>query len=345
MDRIVSFGGDLEHAAAGRSITLTLADELDVARGDLLVDPRHRPIHTRRFSADLVWMDESTASVGRDFLLRIGTATVSATVTRIFDALDVGSLKRMPTVELGLNSIGRVWIEASSPIAFDPYVDNRETGSFILIDRTSLRTVAAGMAIGSLAEATNVHRQAGDITPTMREETKGQRAMVLWFTGLPCAGKSTIANLVERKLAGRGLQTMLLDGDNLRQGLNSDLGFDAASRSENVRRVGEVAKLMTDAGLIVIVALVSPFRADRARAAALLPEGRFLEIFVDTPPEVCRARDAKGLYALADKGRVANLTGRDQPYEPPLKPALVLRTPELTAEEAADRVVASVLRR
>jgi bifunctional enzyme CysN/CysC len=177
----------------------------------------------------------------------------------------------------------------------------------------------------------------------MREEMKGQRALVLWFTGLPGAGKSTIANLVERKLAVHGRQTMLLDGDNLRQGLNSDLGFDAASRSENVRRVGEVAKLMTDAGLIVIVALVSPFRADRDRAAALLPEGRFLEIFVDTPPEVCRARDAKGLYALADKGRIANLTGRDQPYEPPLKPALVLHTPELTAEEAADQVVALVV--
>jgi bifunctional enzyme CysN/CysC len=177
----------------------------------------------------------------------------------------------------------------------------------------------------------------------MREEMKGQRALVLWFTGLPGAGKSTIANLVERKLAVYGRQTMLLDGDNLRQGLNADLGFDAASRSENVRRVGEVAKLMTDAGLIVIVALVSPFRADRDRAAALLPEGSFLEIFVDTPPEVCRSRDAKGLYALADKGQVANLTGRDQPYEPPLRPALVLRTPELTAEKAADRVVALVV--
>ncbi len=199
------------------------------------------------------------------------------------------------------------------------------------------------MAIESLAGATNVHRQAADVTPAMREEMKGQRAVVLWLTGLPGAGKSTIANLVERKLATHGRQTMLLDGDNLRQGLNSDLAFDAASRSENVRRVGEVAKLMTDAGLIVIVALVSPFSADRNRAAALLPEGRFLEIFIDTPAEVCRARDAKGLYALADKGQVANLTGRDQPYEPPVEPALVLRTLELSADEAADRVVELVL--
>jgi bifunctional enzyme CysN/CysC len=345
IERIVSFEGDLEEVSSGRSITLTLADEIDVTRGDLLVDPRHRPMEARRFSADLVWMDEAVVSAGRDFLLKIGTTTVPATATRIVDALDVGSLERTATGELGLNAIGRVWIEAAAPIAFDAYADNRQTGGFILIDRTSLRTVAAGMAIESLAGATNVHRQAGDVTPAMREEMKGQRALVLWFTGLPCAGKSTIANLVERKLAMHGRQTMLLDGDNLRQGLNSDLGFDAASRSENVRRVGEVAKLMTDAGLIVIVALVSPFRADRDHAAALLPKDRFLEVYVDTPPEVCRARDAKGLYALADKGRVANLTGRDQPYEPPLHPAVVLRTPELTAEEAAERVVDLVLRR
>ncbi len=343
VERIVSFDGDLEVASSGRAITLTLADEVDVTRGELLVDPRHRPIQTRRFSADLVWMDEGTASAGRDVLLKMGTVTIPATVTRIVDSVDVGSLERTAVAELGLNAIGRVWIEAAASVAFDPYTDNRQTGGFILIDRTSLRTVAAGMAIGSLAGSTNVHRQAGDITPVMREEMKGQRAMVLWFTGLPGAGKSTIANLVERKLAVHGRQTMLLDGDNLRQGLNSDLGFDAAARAENVRRVGEVAKLMTDAGLIVIVALVSPFRADRDRARALLPGGRFHEIFVDTPAEVCRARDAKGLYALADKGRVSNLTGRDQPYEPPLDPALVLRTPELTADDAADRVVALVL--
>ncbi len=343
VERIVSFDGDLEVASSGRAITLTLADEVDVTRGELLVDPRHRPIQTRRFSADLVWMDEGTASAGRDVLLKMGTVTIPATVTRIVDSVDVGSLERTAVAELGLNAIGRVWIEAAASVAFDPYTDNRQTGGFILIDRTSLRTVAAGMAIGSLAGSTNVHRQEGDITPVMREEMKGQRAMVLWFTGLPGAGKSTIANLVERKLAVHGRQTMLLDGDNLRQGLNSDLGFDAAARAENVRRVGEVAKLMTDAGLIVIVALVSPFRADRDRARALLPGGRFHEIFVDTPAEVCRARDAKGLYALADKGRVSNLTGRDQPYEPPLDPALVLRTPELTADDAADRVVALVL--
>jgi bifunctional enzyme CysN/CysC len=345
VERIVSFDGDLAEAAAGRSITLTLADDVDVARGELLVDPRHRPTQARRFAADLVWMDETGGGAGRDFLLKIGTATVPATLTRIVDRLDVASLERAPAGELALNAIGRVWIEASAPVAFDPYTANRRTGGFILIDRASLRTAAAGMAIESLAGATNVHRQAGDITPAMREAAKAQRALVLWMTGLPGAGKSTIANLVERKLVALGRQTMLLDGDNLRQGLNADLGFDAGARSENVRRVGEVAKLMVDAGLIVIVALVSPFRADRARAAALLPEGRFLEIFIDTPAEVCRQRDAKGLYALADKGQVSNFTGRDQVYEAPSDPALMLRTPELTVEQAADRVVELALGR
>jgi bifunctional enzyme CysN/CysC len=338
VERIVTSDGDLTTAVSGRAVTITLADEIDVARGDLLVDPRSRPIQTRRFAADLIWMDETSLIAGRDFLLKMGTATVLATSTRLVDALDVTTLTREPCDSLKLNDIGRVWLEVPAQVAFDPYSDNRETGSFILIDRKTLGTAAAGMAIESLAGATNVHRQAGDVTPSMREDMKGQRAMVVWFTGLPGAGKSTIANLVELKLVAEGRQTMLLDGDNLRQGLNSDLAFDAAARSENVRRVGEVAKLMTEAGLIVIVALVSPFRADRDRVAALLPEGRFLEIFVDTPADVCRRRDSKGLYALAERGRLQNLTGRDQPYEAPLKPALILRTIELTPDEAASRV-------
>ena len=345
VERIVSFDGDLAAAAAGRSITLELVDELDVMRGDMLVHPRDRPVVARRFMADLVWMDDVPATAGRTFLLKIGAATVPATLTHIADALDVGSLQRVPAGELALNAIGRAWIETGVPIAFDPYAENRQTGAFILIDRATLRTSAAGMAIESLEGATNVHHQAEHVTPAIREAMKGQRALVLWLTGLPGAGKSTIANLVERKLAALGRQTMLLDGDNLRQGLNADLGFDATARTENVRRVGEVAKLMADAGLISIVALVSPFRADRARAAALLPEGRFLEIFVDTPPEVCRQRDPKGLYERADRGKVLNVTGRDQPYERPEQPALVLRTVDLTAEQAADRVVELVLAR
>jgi bifunctional enzyme CysN/CysC len=345
VSRIVTFDGDLESAPAGRSVTLTLADEVDIARGDILSDLRHRPVVTRRFAADLVWMDDVPGSAGKRFLLKIGTATVPATVSRIADTLDVESLRRTAAGELPLNAIGRVEIETAHPVAFDPYAENRQTGAFILIDRSTLRTTAAGMVVENLNAARDVHRQAEAVTPALRAEMKAQRSLVVWLTGLPSSGKSTIANIVERKLAVLGRQTMLLDGDNLRQGLNADLGFDAASRSENVRRVGEVAKLMTDAGLIVIVALVSPYKADRARAAALMPEGRFLEIFVDAPPEVCRQRDPKGLYEKADRGKVANLTGRDQPYERPEDPALILQTAELEPEEAADRVVELVMAR
>jgi bifunctional enzyme CysN/CysC len=343
--RIVSFGGDLPWAAAGRSVTLTLEDEIDVSRGDMLADPKSRPVVARRFAADLVWMDETPAVAGKRFLLKIGTATVPATLARVADSLDVESLQRKPVAQLDLNDIGRVEIETALAVAFDPYADNRVTGSFILIDSATLDTAAAGMIIESLDRATNVHQQAQDVTPAIRERTKAQRAMVVWLTGLPGAGKSTVANIVERKLVAAGRQTMLLDGDNLRKGLNADLGFAAADRSENVRRVAEVAKLMVDAGLIVLVALVSPFRSDRARAAALLPAGRFVEIFVDTPIDVCRQRDPKGLYAKADSGKVAHLTGRDQPYEAPEHPDLVLRTAEQTPEQAADRVIELILGR
>ena len=343
--RIVSFDGDLPAAAAGRSVTLTLADEVDVIRGDVLADPKRRPAVARRFAADLVWMDEAAAAPGKRFLLKIGTATVPATLGRIADTLDVESLTRAPAAPLVLNAIGRVEIEAAQAVAFDAYAENRQTGAFILIDRSTLRTAAAGMVVESLDAARHVHRHAETVTPALRAEAKAQSPLVVWLTGLPGSGKSTIANIVESKLLALGRQTMLLDGDNLRQGLNADLGFDAAGRSENVRRVGEVAKLMTDAGLITIVALVSPFQADRRRAAALLPEERFLEIFVDTPIEICRRRDPKGLYEKADQGKVLNLTGRDQPYEPPEAPDLVLRTAALTAEHAADRVVELVMSR
>jgi bifunctional enzyme CysN/CysC len=345
VERIVSFDGDLAEAPTGRAVTLTLSDEIDIVRGDLLVDPRRRPIVTRQFSAELVSMRDAPIGPRQSFLLKIGTTTVPAAVTRIVDRLDLETLRRAPGETLGFNAIGRAWIETAVPVAFDPYRENRATGGFILIDRTSLRTAAAGMALENLAASTNVHPQMGQVTPARRAAMKAQRPMVLWLTGLPGAGKSTIADLVERKLVEQGRQTMLLDGDNLRQGINSDLGFDSASRAENVRRVGEIAKLMTDAGLIVIVALVSPFRADRLRAASLLPAGSFVEIFVDTPIEVCRQRDTKGLHALADRGRLSNLTGRDQAYEPPEQPALVLKTVELSAAEAADRVIALVLDR
>ena len=275
-------------------MTLTLKDEIDVGRGDVLADPRSRPTVARRFAADLVWMDDTPAMPDRRYLLKIGTATVPATLLRIADMLDVGALRRVPAGRLALNAIGRVEIETALAVAFDPYADNRTTGGFILIDGATQRTVAAGLAIAGLDRATNVHQQPTDLTPALREKAKGQHAMVVWLTGLPGAGKSTIANIVERKLVAAGRQTMLLDGDNLRKGLNADLGFAAADRSENVRRVAEVAKLMVDAGLIVLVALVSPFRSDRKRAAGLLPAGRFLEIFVDTPLEICRRARSQG---------------------------------------------------
>jgi bifunctional enzyme CysN/CysC len=230
-------------------------------------------------------------------------------------------------------------------VALDLYSENRTTGSFILIDRSTLVTVAAGIVTGSLEQATNVHHHPEDITPTMRAARNAQRPLVVWLTGLPGSGKSTIANLLERKLYAAGRHTMLLDGDNLRQGLNADLGFDSLARAENVRRVGEVAKLLTDAGLIVVVALVSPFRADRERAATLLPNGRFLEVFVDTPPAICRQRDTKGLYRKAESGKVANVTGHDQPYEIPASPDLVLRNGEMDAESAAELLARHVLAR
>ena len=340
--RIVTFDGDLPSAAAGRAVTLMLKDEVDIGRGDVLADPKRRPTVARGFAADLVWMDDTPATCNRRYLLKIGTATVPATLLRIIDTLDVDALQRRSASVLSLNDIGRVEIETAAPVAFEPYADNRAMGGFILIDAVTSRTAAAGMVIEGLDRATNVHHQPADITPALRERAKAQRAMVVWFTGLPGSGKSTIANFVERKLAALGRQTMLLDGDNLRMGINADLGFDVAARKENVRRVGEVAKLMVDAGLIVLVALVSPFRADRKRAAALLPEGRFVEIFVDAPRSVCRARDPKGIYAKADSGKVAHFTGRDQVYEIPEAPGLVLRTTELSPEEAADRVIARI---
>jgi len=344
--RIVTQDGDLAIAEAGRAVTLTLWDEVDVSRGDLLADPRHRPETARRLAADLVWMDEKAGRAGDRYLLKIGSATVPATVTRLVDRLDVASLARMPAPDgFALNAIGRVEIETATRIAFDPYADNRETGGFILVDRATHLTVAAGMIVESLDRAREVHRHPTDVTPAVRAGLKGQAPLVVWLTGLPGSGKSTIANLVERRLVALGRHTTLLDGDNLRQGLNADLGFDASARSENVRRVGEVAKLMTEAGLIVLVALVSPFRADRDRVAAQFDDGRFLEVFVDASPDTCRERDPKGLYARAEAGRIAHFTGRDQTYEPPLDPALVLRSDAVTAEDAAEQVVELILAR
>ena len=342
--RIVTMDGDLPRAEAGQSVTLTFADDVDVARGDLLSDPRHRPTVARRLDADLVWMAKTKAEISGRYLLKIGTRLVNATLTRIHDRLDVATLDRSPTTGFSLNDIGRVEIETATPIAFDPYVQNHETGGFILIDMASHATVAAGMIRQGVDKAENVHRHASTVDQAARERQNGHRAIAVWLTGRPGSGKSTIADLVERRLHVLGLRTMLLDGDNLRHGLNADLGFDAPARAENVRRAGEVARLMTDAGLIVLNAFVSPFRADRAKVAALFAPGGFIEVFVDASLDICRARDPKGLYAKAAAGGIASFTGIDQPYEAPEAPDLRLDTTGISAEAAAEQLVESILR-
>jgi bifunctional enzyme CysN/CysC len=283
IERIVTFDGDLPEAVAGDAVTLTFAEPIDVARGDLLADPKYRPAVTRRFAANLVWMAEPALTPGRRVLLKAGGALMAATPTRIVHRLDVTTLSPQSGESLKLNDVGRVEIETPMPVALDPYAENRETGSFILIDPATHATLAAGMVVETIEAARNVHRHPTLIDDRARAHAKGQSPLVVWLTGLPGSGKSTIANLTEARLHALGHHCMILDGDALRQGLNNDLGFEPSARSENVRRVGEVAKLMTEAGLIVIVALVSPFRADRERVAALFPAGLFVEVFVDAP--------------------------------------------------------------
>ncbi|CAH1654104.1 sulfate adenylyltransferase subunit CysN [Chelatococcus asaccharovorans] len=342
--RIVTFDGDLERASAGDAVTLVLADEIDVPRGDVLVTPRERPSVASRLSADIVWMGEDLAVAGRSYLLKIGTRTVPARISAIDHSLDVETLGITPAVSLGLNAIGQVEIETLVPIAFDAYADNRATGAFILIDRFTHATVAAGLAREARG-ATNVHRHGFDVDRDARAALKRQRPLAIWLTGLPGSGKSTIANLLERKLHALGRHTAVLDGDSLRQGLNADLGFDAAARAENVRRAAEVARLMVDAGLIVICAFVSPFRDDRANARARFADGDFLEVFVDAPLEVCAERDPKGLYAGAREGRIATFTGVGQAYEPPLSPDVHLDAAGAEAHALAEQLLAVVERR
>jgi bifunctional enzyme CysN/CysC len=342
VERIVTVDGDRSAAVAGEAVTLTFDEPIDVARGDLLADPKQRPAVTRRFAANLVWMADAALKAGRRVLIKTGSAVATASAARIVHRLDIATLTSQPADRLALNDVGRIEVETPAPLALDPYVENRETGSFILIDPATHATLAAGMVIEALDGARDVHRPPALINAAARARAKSQVPLVAWLTGLPGSGKSTIANLAEARLHALGHHCAVLDGDALRQGLNADLGFEPAARSENVRRVGEVARLMTEAGLIVIVALVSPFRADRERVAELFPEGRFLEVFVDAPVETCRARDPKGLYAKADSGRILGFTGRDAPYEAPRAPALVLDTTREIAERSADRLAALI---
>src|SRR5579864_566627 len=340
VSRVVTFDGDLERGVAGQAVTLTLEDEIDVSRGDVIA-PADEPAQVGdQFEATVVWMADEPLLRGRTYLMRVGTKTVAATVAPIKYKLDVDTLDRIAANHLELNAIGVVNVELSEPIAFDPYADNRDTGGFILIDRITNHTVGAGLLQFALHRSHKVPWQVSEVDRAARAAAKGQEPFVVWLTGLPGAGKSSIANAVERRLHALGRHAFMLDGDNLRHGLSKDLGFSDADRAENNRRAAEVAKLMTDAGLIVIAAFVSPFRADRATTRARFGEDEFVEVFVDVPLELAAERDTKGLYAKARAGGLRNLTGAGGTYEPPESPDVHLDMASLGIEEAADRIVA-----
>src|SRR5579864_8213118 len=340
VSRVVTFDGDLERGVAGQAVTLTLEDEIDVSRGDVIA-PADEPAQVGdQFEATVVWMADEPLLRGRTYLMRVGTKTVAATVAPIKYKLDVDTLDRIAANHLELNAIGVVNVELSEPIAFDPYAENRDTGGFILIDRITNHTVGAGLLQFALRRSHNVSWQALEVDRAARAAAKGQEPFVVWLTGLPGAGKSSIANAVERRLHALGRHAFMLDGDNLRHGLSKDLGFSDADRAENNRRAAEVAKLMTDAGLIVIAAFVSPFRADRATTRARFGDDEFIEVFVDVPLELAAERDTKGLYAKAREGGLRNLTGAGGTYEPPESPDVHMDMASLGIEEAADRIVA-----
>jgi bifunctional enzyme CysN/CysC len=345
VERIVTYDGDLESAEAGDAVTITLADQLDVARGDILVQPTARPEVSDQFAAHIIWMNDDQLMPGRSYLLRIGTKTVPATITTIKYKIDVNTWDHLAAPTLGLNDIAFCNISTDTPVAFDPYSENRKTGSFIVIDRFKNQTVGAGMVAFGLRRGTNVHWQPLLIGKAERAGLKRQQPTILWFTGLSGSGKSTIANIVEQGLNMAGHHTMLLDGDNVRHGLNRDLGFTEADRVENIRRAGEVAKLMVDSGLIVLCSFISPYRADRQMVRSLVEEGEFIEIFVDTPLEDCIQRDPKGLYAKAQAGELKNFTGIDSPYEAPEDPEIHLRTVGQTPAQLAETVLEVLLAR
>ncbi len=340
---VVTFDGDLPSAGAGQSVTLTLDDQVDCSRGDILAAAHAPPEVANQFEATLVWMADDELLPGRLYWLKLGTQVVGASVQQIKHQINVNTMEKLASRTLGLNDIAVVNLFAEQPIAFEPYETCRDLGGFVLIDKVTNATVGAGILHFALRRSHNIHWQPSDVGREFRSSLKNQKPAVLWFTGLSGAGKSTIANLVDKKLARMNRHTYLLDGDNVRHGLNQDLGFTEADRVENIRRVGEVARLMADAGLIVITAFISPFRAEREMVRSMLPQGEFFEIFVDTPLSEAERRDVKGLYRKARAGELKNFTGIDSPYEPPQRPEVRIDTASMSPEEAADAIIAKLV--
>jgi len=337
--RIVTFDGDKALAQAGESVTLTLADEIDVSRGDVICAANDPAGLADQFEATIAWLAEEDLLPGRAYLVKIGASTVGASISKPKYVVEVNTLDHLVAKTLRLNEVGVCTLTLDRAVPFDPYAENRDMGSFIVIDRLSNQTIGAGTLNFALRRSQNIHWQAVEVDKAARSALNGHRPCVLWLTGLSGSGKSTIGNLVERKLHARGVRTYLLDGDNVRHGLNKDLGFTAADRIENIRRIGEVARLMVDAGLVVITAFISPFRSERELARQMLQSGEFIEIFVDTPLAVVEQRDPKGLYKKARRGELKNFTGIDSPYEAPEAPELHIDTERVDAESAADRVI------
>jgi len=339
---ITTYDGDLDVAIADQAVTITLEDEIDISRGDVIAECEHRPETTDQFQAQVIWMHDKPLFPGRPYLIKTANKTITGEVTELKHKINVNSLEHEAGKVLELNEVGVCNFGLDDSIVFDAYKNNAALGSFIMIDKLSNVTVAAGMIDYGLRRATNVHWQAVDVGKAARSEQKRQKPVVLWFTGLSASGKSTIANLIEKKLQVMGKHTYLLDGDNVRHGLNRDLGFVEADRVENIRRVGEVSKLMVDAGLIVLTAFISPFRSERRMVREMLEDHEFVEIFVDTPIEVCEQRDPKGLYKKARAGEIKNFTGFDSPYEEPETAEIHLQMANMKAEDAADAVIAKI---
>ncbi|WP_417804259.1 sulfate adenylyltransferase subunit CysN [Thalassospira lucentensis] len=336
---IVTYDGNLDQAIAGQAITLTLTDEIDISRGDVLAQADAKPDFADQFEARIIWMHEDHLLPGRPYLIKMGAQVTNAQISDLKYKVNVNTLEHMAGKTLELNEVGIANISADKALAFDPYDENRHSGRFIIIDRFTNATVGAGMVNHSLRRATNIKWQEMDISKGARAYQKGQKSAILWFTGLSGAGKSTVANLVEKKLHAMGKHTYTLDGDNVRHGLNKDLGFTDADRVENIRRVGETAKLFVDAGVITLVSFISPFKSERQLARSLVEKGEFIEVFVDTPLEVCEQRDVKGLYKKARAGEITHFTGIDSPYERPENAEIVVNTANQSAEQAAETIV------